>query len=115
MVPDSTTLELLEASRGFFPKVLKPDWRLNLGSFRLIGTWAGLRCASAGPEAHRRLLETAEKAAAAKADKEAATALKKAKQGATERHAEEVAYAVVKLYQSFTTRALEFSTTVQIL
>ena len=52
MVPGSTTLELLEASRGFFPKVLKPDWRLNLRSFRLIGTWAGLRCASAGPEAH---------------------------------------------------------------
>ena len=66
-------------------------------------------------ETARRLLDTAQKAATAKADKEAATALKKAKQSANERHAEEVAYAVVKLYQSFTTRALEFSTTVQIL
>ncbi len=29
MVPGSTTLELLEASRGFFSRVLKPDRRLN--------------------------------------------------------------------------------------
>ncbi len=57
MVPGSTTLrlELLEASRGFFPRVLKPDWRLNQRSFRLIGTWAGLSCASAGPESTLRV------------------------------------------------------------
>ncbi len=38
-----------DSSRRF----LKPDWRLNQRSFRLIGTWAGLRCASAGPEAQQ--------------------------------------------------------------
>ena len=43
MVPGSTTLELLEASRGFFPKVLKPDWRLNLRSFRLARPGRGCR------------------------------------------------------------------------
>ncbi len=52
MVPGSITLELLEASRGFFPKVLKPDWRLSQRSFRLARPGRGLSCASAGPEAH---------------------------------------------------------------
>ncbi len=33
------------------PRLRKPYRRLNQRSFRLIGTWAGLSCASAGPEA----------------------------------------------------------------
>ncbi len=36
----STTLELPEASRGFFSGVLKPDWRFNQRSFRLAGPGA---------------------------------------------------------------------------